>query len=63
MLNQNLASLVLKKLSSNERKFLLSVKMGSLNFSLLSISGLEDFPAIRWEIENTAVEKLKTILY
>jgi len=68
-----LASLVLKKLSSNERKFLLSVKMGSPDFSLLSISGLEDFPAIRWKIENilkmkqekknTEVEKLKTILY
>ena len=47
--------------------------MGSPDFSLLSISGLEDFPAIRWKIENilkmkqekknTEVEKLKTILY
>ena len=72
-INRELAGQVLKKLSSNERKFLLSVKTGSPDYSLLSISGIEDFPAIKWKIKNIlkmkqekkniAVEKLKMILY
>lgn len=58
--------------SLNEKKFLLSVKMGNSDFSLLSISGLENLPAIKWKVENilrmepkkriTATEKLKSIL-
>jgi len=72
-INRDLAGRVLKKLSANEKKFLLSVKTGNPDFSLLSISGIEDFPAINWKIKNilkmkqekknTAAEKLKTILY
>ncbi|MBU1696361.1 MAG: nucleotidyl transferase AbiEii/AbiGii toxin family protein [Proteobacteria bacterium] len=71
-IGKELPSLILSKLSSNERKFLLSVKMGNPNFSLLSISGLENLPAIKWKVENilkmeskkkiTATEKLKSIL-
>jgi len=41
----------LTKLSDNEREFLLSVKTGSPDFSLLSISGIETFPAIRWKVK------------
>ena len=72
-INQDLAGRVLTNLSSNERKFLLTVKTGNPDFSLLSISGIESFPAIKWKIENilkmkpekknTASEKLKKILY
>jgi hypothetical protein len=46
--------------------------MGNPDFSLLSISDLENLPAIRWKIENilkmeskkriAATEKLKSIL-
>ncbi len=72
-INRDLAGRILTNLSDNERKFLLSVKTGSPDFGLLSISGIETFPAIRWKVENIlkmkpekkmiAVEKLKTILY
>ena len=71
-LGKELPTLILTKLSRNERKFLLSVKMGNPDFSLLSISDLENLPAIRWKIENilkmeskkriAATEKLKSIL-
>ncbi len=69
---KELPSLILSRLSGNERKFLLSVKMGIPDFSLLSVSGLENLPAIKWKVENisrmepkkrmTATEKLKSIL-
>lgn len=71
-IREELPSLILSKLSRNERKFLLSVKMGIPDFSLLSISGLENLPAIKWKVENilkmepkkriAATEKLKSIL-
>jgi predicted nucleotidyltransferase component of viral defense system len=67
-----LPSLILSRLSRNEREFLLSVKMGIPDFGLLSISGLENLPAIKWKVKNisrmeskkriTATEKLKAIL-
>ncbi len=71
-IRKELPPLIFSKLSRNERKFLLSVKMGSPDFSLLSISGLKNLPAIKWKVENisrmepkkriTATEKLKSIL-
>lgn len=71
-IRKELPSLIFSKLSRSERKFLLSVKMGIPDFSLLSISGLENLPAIKWKVENisrmepkkriTATEKLKSIL-
>ncbi|MBU1340995.1 MAG: nucleotidyl transferase AbiEii/AbiGii toxin family protein [Proteobacteria bacterium] len=71
-IRKELPSQVLSKLSRNERKFLLSVKMGIPDLSLLSISGLENLPAIKWKVENilrmepqkriAATEKLKSIL-
>lgn len=71
-IRKELPSLILSRLSRNERKFLLSVKMGTPDFSLLSILGLENLPAIKWKVENisrmesgkknVATEKLKSIL-
>lgn len=71
-IRKELPPLILSKLSRNERKFLLSVKMGIPDFNLLSISGLENLPAIKWKVENilrmepkkriAATEKLKSIL-
>ena len=71
-IGKELPGLILSKLSENEKKFLLSVKMGNPDFSLISISGLENLPAIKWKVENilkmeskkriTATEKLKSIL-
>jgi len=72
-IGKELPTLILTKLSRNEKKFLLSVKMGNPDFNLLSMSGLESLPAINWKVENilkmeskkriTATEKLKSILY
>ena len=71
-IHRELPSLILSKLSMNERRFLLSVKMGIPDFSLLSMSGLENLPAIKWKVENilrmdpkkriAATKKLKSIL-
>ncbi|MCP3876712.1 MAG: nucleotidyl transferase AbiEii/AbiGii toxin family protein [Desulfobacteraceae bacterium] len=71
-IRKELPSLILSKLSRNERKFLLSVKMGMPDFSLLSISGPENLPDIKWKVENilkmepkkrmAATEKVKSIL-
>lgn len=71
-IRKELPSLILSRLSRSERKFLFSVKMGLPDFSLLSISGLENLPAIKWKVENilrmepkkriAATEKLKSIL-
>lgn len=69
---KSLPDLILSRLSQKDRKFLLSVKMGRPDFSLLPVSGLENFPAIKWKIQNilkmeakkrmAATEKLKSIL-
>ncbi|MFA5902886.1 MAG: nucleotidyl transferase AbiEii/AbiGii toxin family protein [Desulfobacula sp.] len=71
-IRNDLPSLILSKLSRNDREFLLSVKMRIPDFSLLSISGIENLPAIKWKVENilrmepkkrtAATEKLKSIL-
>jgi len=71
-IRKELPSEILSKLSRNEWKFLLSVKMGIPDFNLLSISDLENLPAIKWKVENIlrmepkkrigATEKLKAIL-
>lgn len=71
-IRNNLPSLILSRLSRNEREFLLSVKMRIPDFSLLSISGIENLPAIKWKVENilrmepkkrtAATEKLKSVL-
>lgn len=69
---KELPGLILSRLSQKDRKFLLSIKTGSPDFSLLPVSGLENFPAIKWKVENilkmetkkkmAATEKLKSIL-
>jgi predicted nucleotidyltransferase component of viral defense system len=70
---RGLANRILSGLSGNERKFLLSVKTGKPDFSLLSLPGIESLPAIKWKVENIlkmkpekknfASEKLKMLLY
>lgn len=63
---------ILRSLTNNERQFLLSIKSGEPDWSLLPISSLENFPAIEWKLVNIrkmdkqkrtlALEKLKNIL-
>lgn len=43
---------LLKDLTSHERHFLLSVKMGNPNWSLFPVDTIKDLPAIRWKLMN-----------
>jgi predicted nucleotidyltransferase component of viral defense system len=59
-------------LTENERKFLLSLKMGELKCGLLDIPNIDKFPAIQWKLLNikkmdqkkhrSAVDKLRDVL-
>ena len=59
-------------LTQDERKFLLSIKEGRPDWTLLGIDGAEKLPAIQWKLANIkkmkaehhrkSVERLKTIL-
>ena len=47
-------------LTENERKFLLSVKMGKPEYSLIDTPNIEKLPAIQWKLQNiNKMEKLK----
>ena len=39
-------------LTENERKFLLSVKQGEPDYSLMSFDPLEQLPALQWKVLN-----------
>lgn len=68
----DLVKLLLKSLSEKERKFLLSVKEGNPNWTLLPIPGIEKLPGLEWKRLNIlkmdkikhkeALQKLKNIL-
>ena len=63
---------LLDDLTHEERKFLLSIKSGIPDWSLLPILGIENLPAIRWKVTNInripeekkkpSFDNLKTIL-
>jgi len=69
---ENLISLMKRELIDRERKFLLSLKEGEPNWSLMNIKGIENLPAIQWKLINIrkmekkkhkeAVEKLRRVL-
>jgi predicted nucleotidyltransferase component of viral defense system len=60
------------ELTNNERKFLLSIKRGTPDFSLIKIKGIESLPGIKWKLYNIsnmpkakhkkAIEKLRKVL-
>lgn len=52
-----LPGLLRSTLSLNERQFLLSIKRGEPDWSLLPFSHLSELPALRWKLVN--IEKLK----
>jgi predicted nucleotidyltransferase component of viral defense system len=68
----NLIKKILNELTMNERKFLISVKEGEPNWSLMSIPGIEKLPGLGWKNINIkkmepqkkkdALEKLKKVL-
>lgn len=61
-----------EKLTTNERNFLLSVKKGEPDYSLMSFKHLEQLPALQWKIinvqkmeknkRNTMLNKLRAVL-
>jgi len=60
-----LIELILKSLTANERKFLLSIKAGNPDWQLIPIAGLDKLPGLRWKSLNIAkmdVEKQKIAL-
>lgn len=71
-IRSHLIQLILKGFTDNERKFLISLKTGSPDWSLMSIQGIEKLPAILWKLENirkipdnkkeTSLDNLKKIL-
>jgi predicted nucleotidyltransferase component of viral defense system len=48
---------LLSSLSANERRFLLSIKRGEPDWSLLPIPHLSELPALRWKLVN--IERMK----
>jgi predicted nucleotidyltransferase component of viral defense system len=52
-----LASQLLNDFSEQERKFLLSIKAGEPDWSLMPISGINDLPGIQWKLQN--INKMK----
>ncbi len=69
---ESLITRIQSSLTDNERKFILSVKMGTPEWDLLGISHIQDLPAVRWKLVNIsmmdktahekAVGKLRTVL-
>lgn len=69
---EELITLLNQALTDEERKFLLSIKLGEPQWELMGIAGIENLPAIRWKLLNIkklgkkkhleAVEKLKAVL-
>ncbi|GJL56610.1 MAG: hypothetical protein NPIRA02_37420 [Nitrospirales bacterium] len=61
-----------KELTDDEKTFLLSLKKGHPNWSLLGVEGIEKLPAVQWKLKNIhsmhekkhaeALEKLKKVL-
>lgn len=69
---KELIALLNQALTDEERKFLLSIKLGEPQWELIGIAGIENLPAIRWKLLNIkklakkkhleAVGKLKVVL-
>jgi hypothetical protein len=69
---ETLINTINKILQDNERQFLLSVKTGNPDWSLMPLKGIEQLPAIQWELQNIRkmdnkkhhemLEKLKAVL-
>ncbi len=49
---EKLSSDILKILSIDQRNFLLSLQIGTPNWTLLNIQGVEQLPAVKWKLEN-----------
>jgi predicted nucleotidyltransferase component of viral defense system len=53
---------LLNTLTKNEREFLLSIKQGEPDYSLMPFDHLEQLPALRWKLVNVRkIEKIKRV--
>jgi predicted nucleotidyltransferase component of viral defense system len=69
---EQLVSTLNRDLTSDERRFLFSIKMGEPEWNLLGIIGIEQLPALKWKLANikrmphskhtSALEKLRETL-
>lgn len=69
---EHLVSILLRRLSHQEKQFIVSVKAGLPKWDLLGLEGIEDLPAVKWKLLNIgkmnpakhkeAVHKLKEYL-
>jgi predicted nucleotidyltransferase component of viral defense system len=69
---QRLLSTIHQTLTREEKEFLLSIKQGEPQWSLIDIAHIENLPAIQWKLQNIrrmdkvkhqhAVQKLKSVL-
>ena len=51
---------ILLKLTDTQKKFLLSFAKGEPDFSLSPFTNLEEFPAIKWKLQNLSIFKTKS---
>lgn len=51
---ENLIAEIVGKMSDQHRRFLISVKRGAPDWTLLDLPGAKDLPAVRWKLENLA---------
>jgi len=67
-----LIKIIQESLSTDERRFLISIKSGNPQWDLIPIPGISELPGIRWKVMNvlkmdkhsklTALNKLKNVL-
>lgn len=51
---EDLIKEIVGKMPEQHKKFLISVKKGKIDWSLLDLTGVENLPAVRWKLENLA---------
>ena len=49
---ERLVETIRKKMSENEKQFLVSIKQGQPNWDLVPVTGIEHLPAIQWKLVN-----------
>ncbi len=47
-----LIAIIRKELTSDERRFIVSIKQGQPLWDLLELEGIQDLPAVKWKLLN-----------
>jgi len=51
---ERLIQAINESMTDNEKNFLLSIKRGEPDWSLIPVAGIENLPAIRWKLANNS---------